>query len=400
MTVTHPSDASAQGQSSARPGSPTGSLRESLPGFVYTDQRVFDLERERVFRRSWQCVGRADAAPDPGDYLHVVCAGESILVLRGGDGALRAFHNVCRHRGARLCEGASGSVGRAVRCGYHGWGYGLDGRLLAAPNMADMPDLDKDGLGLHPVRLEEWLGYVWVTLDAEAEPLAAQVDPQVRDRLGTPETLQRYGIERLQVARTVTYDVASNWKALIENFTECYHCPTIHPELTAALPSFASGYGTIAGGVGAGAALATGMGGFSMSGRASRPMLPGLLPDDDRLFYGIILRPNAFLILVPDHVAVFRLQPTGPDRTVVVVDWLFDADAMAAPGFDPDDAVELLDLTNRQDFDACRRAQLGMASSTYRGVLVPAEHIVLAFHAEVRAVLADVLAQSASGPAV
>jgi Rieske 2Fe-2S family protein len=398
MTVTHPSpDASAPWPDPTRVADdPSGSLRASLPGFLYTDREVFHLERDRVFRRSWQCVGRADAAPEPGDFLHAECAGESVLVLRGRDRTLRAFHNVCRHRGARLCEGPTGSVGRAVRCGYHGWGYDLDGRLIAAPNMADMPDLDKDRLGLHPVRLEEWLGYAWVTLDRDAAPLSAQVEPQVLERLGTTATLARYRIEDLRLARTVTYDVASNWKALIENFMECYHCATIHPELTAALPTFATGYGTIAGGVGAGAALAPGLDGFSLSGRADRPMLPGLLPSDDRLFYGIVLRPNAFLILVPDHVAVFRLEPTAPDRTVVVVDWLFDPDAMSAPGFDPDDAVELLDLTNRQDFDACRRAQLGMASTVYRGVLVPAEHVVLPFHDEVRRVLADVLGQ---GPA-
>jgi Rieske 2Fe-2S family protein len=184
----------------------------------------------------------------------------------------------------------------------------------------------------------------------------------------------------LRLVRRITYDVASNWKSVVENFMECYHCASIHPELTEALPQFASGWGTVSGGVGAGATLADGMEGFSMSGRADRPRLPGLLDSDDRLFYGIILRPNAFMILVPDHVAFFRLEPLGAGRTQVVVDWLFAAAEADREDFDPADSVRLLDVTNRQDFEACQRCQIGMVSPKYRGVLVPSEHVVLDFY--------------------
>jgi Rieske 2Fe-2S family protein len=189
--------------------------------------------------------------------------------------------------------------------------------------MREMPDLVKADYGLHPVRTEQWLGYLWLNLDPEAPPLAAQVEPQLNERLGDG-VLERYEIARLGIAATISYEVASNWKAIIENFMECYHCATIHPELTAALPQFRSGYGTISNGASAGAPFAEHIDGFSLSGRASRPNLPGLGPSDDRLFYGITLRPNVLLILVPDHVAVFRLEPVAPGRTRVVVDWLFD----------------------------------------------------------------------------
>ncbi|WP_232668791.1 aromatic ring-hydroxylating oxygenase subunit alpha [Pseudonocardia sp. TRM90224] len=358
----------------------TSSLVPTLPGAAYTDPAVFEAEKRRIFERSWVCVCRADAVERPGRFVRVEVGDESVLVVRGRDGVVRAFRNHCRHRGARLCAEESGELGKSIRCRYHAWTYGLDGHLIAAPNMREMPDLVKADHGLHRVAVEQWLGHVWVDLAADSEPLAAQVEPQVLARLGTLAALDRYGIDRLGVAATVVYEVESNWKAIVENFMECYHCATIHPELTAALPQFASGYGTVSGGVGAGAVFAEHVDGFSLSGAASGRRLPGLLPADDRVFHGIVLRPNVFLILVPDHVAFFRLVPTSAGHTRVVVDWLFDRDAMAAADFDPGDAVAILDITNRQDFEACERCQLGMRSSAFEGVLVPAEHVIGAFH--------------------
>src|SRR5882757_1199891 len=356
-----------------------GNLLEALPGRYYTDPAIFELDQRRIFHRSWQCVGRVDALTEAGQFYRVDLGEESVLIVRGRDGEPRAMRNLCRHRGAQLCTEESGSFRAAIRCAYHSWSYDLDGRLLAAPNMREMPDLVKADYGLHPVRTEQWLGYLWLNLDPEAPPLAAQVEPQLSERLGDG-VLERYEIDRLGVAATISYEVASNWKAIIENFMECYHCATIHPELTAALPQFRSGYGTISNGAGAGASFAAHIDGFSLSGRATRPILPGLGPTDDRQFYGIVLRPNVLLILVPDHVAVFRLEPLAPGHTRVVVDWLFDRDTMAADGFDATDSVALLDITNRQDFEACERCQLGMRSSAYAAVLVPAEHVITAFY--------------------
>jgi glycine betaine catabolism A len=365
-----------------------GSLLPSLPREAYLDQAVYAAEQRAVFGSSWLTVARADQLPEPGDFLVVEPAGESVLLIRGRDGAVRAFRNLCRHRGARICRGdpseAAGRFGSAFSCPYHGWTYGLDGRLVGAPNLPEMPDLTRAEYGLHEVRLEQWLGYLWVNLDATAAPLAEQVEPELVERFGTGETLARYRIETLLPGRTISYQVAANWKAVVENFMECYHCGTLHPELTAALPQFATGWGTVSGGVGAGAVLADGRGAFSSSGLARRTRLPGLLDGDDRLFFAVILRPNTFLILVPDHVAVFRLQPHGPGHTTVLVDWLFDADAVADPSFDADDAVQLLDVTNRQDWDACERCQLGMASPAYQAVLVPSEHLITGFHQYVR----------------
>jgi Rieske 2Fe-2S family protein len=381
------------------PGEPLPpQLRPALPGRYYTDPAQFDRDREAVFARSWLCLARSDEVAAAGSFVRVAAAGRDLILVRGRDGVLRGFHNLCRHRGAALCLETHGQLRRAIRCMYHAWTYDLDGRLVAAPNAHEMPDLPKERFGLLGVLVEEWVGYVWVNLDPQAAPLADQVLPQVRDRLGDQETFGRYDVGSLRLGRRIEYDVASNWKSVVENFMECYHCASIHPELTEALPQFATGWGTVSGGVGAGAALADTVDGFSMSGRATRSRLPGLLDSDDRLFYGIVLRPNAFVILVPDHVAFFRMEPLAADRTRVVVDWLFDAAESGREGFDPSDSVRLLDVTNRQDFEACQRCQVGMASPEYRGVLVPSEHVVLDFYEYYLTMLGEPVAETTGGP--
>jgi glycine betaine catabolism A len=359
----------------------SSSLRSTLPGAYYTSQVMFEIETEQIFARSWMCVGRADEVDRPGQVFTAEVGGESVLVTRDKTGELRGFLNVCRHRGTRLCTTPMEGLAH-IRCPYHGWTYALDGRLLAAPNLREMPDLEKGQRGLVPVGVTTWAGYLWLCLQPGADPLQAQLEPQIVRRLGSGEVLASYGIDQLALGRRIVYDVKANWKALIENFTECYHCPSIHPELTAAVPEFSSGYGSISGGQFHGAQLRDGLEAFSSSGKAERSALPGLSPGAERLFYGVILLPNVFLILVPDHVAFFHLDPIAAAETRVTCDWLFAAEAVAAERFSPDDAVAILDITNRQDFSACERCQLGMSSRSFRegGVLVPSEHLIVDFY--------------------
>jgi Rieske 2Fe-2S family protein len=362
-------------------------LLPTLPARYYTDQEVFDRERERVFGGGWMCLDRTEAVAAPGSFAVHEVAGESVLLLRGKDGALRAFHNVCRHRGARLCTEPAGTLRKSVRCSYHGWSYGLDGRLAGAPSLAQLPRGTRERYGLLPVRLTEWLGYAWVNLDGRAPPLAETASERAAAVLGDEGKLVRYRIAELRRVRALRYDVAANWKTLTENFMECYHCAPLHPELTAVLPQFASGRGTLAGG-GRGAAFAPGTG-YSLSGRAAGPRLPGLRPDDDQL-HALVLFPSAFVVLTPDHVAVYRLQPRSADRTTLVVDTLFAADQADRPDFDPDDTVALRDVTVRQDIEAVERCQLGMRSRAYEhGVLVPAEHAVLGFYRDLLGALGE-----------
>jgi Rieske 2Fe-2S family protein len=364
------------------------SLLATLPGSYYTDAAIFDLEQRQVFEQMWFCAVRADELATPGAFVTVAIGRESVLVTRNRDGAIRAFFNVCRHRGARICTEESGSVKRTFRCPYHAWTYDLDGTLTAAPNLATMADIDRQEFGLTPVAVREWLGYVWLCL-ADAPPsFDDEVIAAVIERLGDVESIEHYGIDSLQVGRRETYDVGANWKLIVENFMECYHCSTIHPELVTVLPEFAKGYAAQYF-VGHGAEFGADIEGFTVDGSPGLERIPGITPDQDRRYYAITIKPQVFINLVPDHVIWMRMFPQAHDRTRVVCDWLYLPDVVAG-GADLTASVELFDRVNRQDFEACERCQPSMSSRVYRdgGVMVPSEHHIVAFHSWLRERLA------------
>ncbi|HEU0101019.1 MAG TPA: aromatic ring-hydroxylating dioxygenase subunit alpha [Mycobacteriales bacterium] len=356
------------------------SLIPTLGGAYYTDPGVFAREQQHVFEQMWFCAVRCSDLARPGAFQKVQIGRESVLVVRGRDGTLRAFLNICRHRGAQLCTEPAGEVRRTLQCPYHAWTYGLDGRLVAAPNLARMPDVDRVERGLHRVHLREWLGYAWLSLADEPPSFEQDVQGAVVERLGDLSALERYETEDLEVGRRITYDVAANWKLIIENFMECYHCATIHPELTEVLPEFADGYAAQYF-VGHGAEFAEDAQGFTVDGSEGFGRLPGVADDQDRRYYAITVKPTVFINLVPDHVIVHRMFPLAVDRTVVECDWLYSKDVVAS-GRDVSRSVELFHRVNEQDFAACVRTQPAMSSRAYAGggVLVPAEHHIAAFH--------------------
>jgi Rieske 2Fe-2S family protein len=360
--------------------SPAGSLLTTLPGRSYTDGAVFAREQEVIFERTWFCAARSGDIAAPGQFSVVQVGRESVIVVRQRDGGLRAFLNVCRHRGARLCVEESGQAKRTIRCPYHSWAYELGGRLAAAPNLVKMADIDRDAYGLIGVALAEWLGYVWVCLADEPPSFDETVTGAAAERLGGRDVIERYQVAGLALARRVDYDVAANWKLIVENFMECYHCATIHPELTSVLPEFASGYAAQYY-VGHGAAFSGRAEGFTVDGTGGFGRLPGVEPELDRRYFAITVRPQVFINLVPDHVILHRMFPLAADRTRVVCDWLFHPEVVGS-GQDTTKSVELFDRVNRQDFDACERTQLGMNSRAYAsgGVLVPSEHHLSEFH--------------------
>jgi Rieske 2Fe-2S family protein len=355
-------------------------FESTLPGRYYWDPEIYARERERIFSEMWVCVGRAEDLPEPGRYLVVDVGKESVLVVRGPDGQVRAFLNVCRHRGARLCTDLCGSVGQAVRCRYHAWSYALDGRLIGAPNVARDEGFDRDAFGLFPVHAAVWEGLIWLNLAEEPEPLAAQLEPAIVIRLGSLEKFARWGLGRLTVGKRIAYEVAANWKLVVENFMECYHCGPVHPELVRLIPEFRNGT-SYQGLPGQGTSFGDDVQGFSLSGKGGFARLPGLLPEDDRLYYAWVLWPNVFVNLLPDHVILHTLQPLSPDRSRVVCDWLFDPAEVARASFDPSDTVAAFDVTNRQDWDVCALTQLGMTSKAYEhgGVFVTNELHIAAF---------------------
>ncbi|SDJ06356.1 Rieske 2Fe-2S family protein [Lentzea albidocapillata subsp. violacea] len=356
------------------------SLIPTLPGHTYTDPAIFALEQQNIFERMWFCAVRAADLPDAGNFRTVQIGRESVLVTRSRDGSLRAFLNICRHRGAKLCVEETGTVKRNFQCPYHAWTYGLDGKLVAAPNLTSMPDIDRVEYGLKPVHLREWLGYAWLSLADEPASFEQTVQQDVRERLGNLDAIGNYQVSELELGRRITYDVKANWKLIIENFMECYHCATIHPELTEVLPEFADGYAAQYY-VGHGAVFGEEIKGFTIDGSEGFENLSGVASDQERRYYAITVRPQVFINLVPDHVIIHRMFPMAADRTIVECDWLYAKDVVAS-GKDVSRSVELFHRVNEQDFEACERCQPGMSSRAYAqgGVLVPSEHHIGEFH--------------------
>ncbi|MCI2422678.1 aromatic ring-hydroxylating dioxygenase subunit alpha [Saccharopolyspora sp. K220] len=368
------------------------SLMATLAGQYYTDPAIFSLEQSRIFESSWCCAVRCDDLASPGAFRTVRIGRENVLIARDRNGSLNAFLNVCRHRGARLCTESAGQVRRSLQCPYHAWTYGLDGKLIAAPNLQGMPDVDRAEYGLHRLHLREWLGYAWVCLADSPPSFEDTVIADVTERLGDANAIDAYQIGSLRLGRRIEYDVRANWKQIIENFMECYHCATIHPELTEVLPEFADGFAAQYY-VGHGAEFGAEVAGFTVDGSAGLERLPGVGDHLDRRYFAITVRPQVFINLVPDHVILHRMFPIAPDRTLVECDWLYLPDVVDS-GCDLSRSVELFHRVNQQDFDACERCQLAMDSRAYSrgGVLVPSEHHIGAFHEWVLGKIGDAVA--------
>jgi Rieske 2Fe-2S family protein len=353
-------------------------LTPTLDGAYYVDPGILTAEFEHIFEQEWYYAGRADEIAVPGRFIRRRVGRETVVLVRGRDQTVRGFLNVCRHRGAQLCLTDSGEVGKTIRCPYHGWTYGLDGQLVAAPNWPALDGIDRGRYRLHQVHVATWEGLIWVSLARQPVPLADHLRPQIEARLGDYGKFERYRLGELAVGARAEYEVAANWKLIYENFQECYHCHTIHPELVTTIPQFRSPAMGAKGYDPAGHPIAAGRPSFSLTGQTVLPRLPGLLPADDRLYYGMVVRPNCFLSLVGDHVIVHRFEPVAPDRTLAVCEWLFPAQTLAA-GHDVADAVALFAKVNEQDFAAVQWCQPNMSSRAYArgGVLVPSEAPVI-----------------------
>lgn len=355
-------------------------LEPTLPRRWYIDADCFALERERIFVREWLCVGRAEAIANPGDYLLLDVVGEQILVTRTRTGALSAAYNVCRHRGCELAFGgpnpptaadtppASGTFPGVIRCPYHSWTYELDGRLRSAPHLNEQ--IDKAAFGLHPVALDTWGGFIWINLDpdhAACYPLAAQIGAGI-------DYCKNYPLADLRTARRFVYDVAANWKVIVENYNECYHCAGVHPELCEVVPAFRHGGGTDLD-WSKGVPHKEGAFTYTFSGTTNRAPFPGLDADEQVLHKAWLFLPNLMLSLAAEHAAAFTLWPIDADHTRIVCDLLFHPSEIAKPDFNPSDTADFWDLVNQQDWTICAGVQRGMHSRSFRsGYFAPMEH--------------------------
>jgi Rieske 2Fe-2S family protein len=332
-----------------------------LPRRAYHDPDIHEFERREWFHRDWSIVGRESDAAKPGEYFLAEQDGEPLVVVRARDGVLRAFYNVCQHRGTAVVEE---QCGKAVRfqCPYHAWIYDLDGKLIRAKHTEDLDDFSFDTFGLRPVRLAVWQGFVFVSLDPDGPELEAYMVDWHDHHAGFRRD---YG--RLRRATRLTYDVAANWKIVAENYSECYHCPGVHPLLNKLTPyDLGEDFFPAGPWKGGWMIFSEGCETMSMDGqRHGRPLLYATDDVDERRIYYYILWPNLIVSVHPDYVLTHQAWPAGPNRTTVNCDLYVDVDSVGRPELDISGARDFWDLTNRQDYHVVELQQKGTHSQSW-----------------------------------
>ncbi len=363
-----------------RPSVERGAM--TLPARYYIGDDVFARERE-LFARSWTCVGRQEAIPNSGDYLLADVAGESLIVVRDDGGSVRAHFNICRHRGTRMCTEPQGRFGGSIQCPYHAWTYDLNGALRAARSMEGVAGFERGDYPLASAAVDVRGGFVFLSLGAGAPP------PNPVEALA--ERFADWELPTLRVARSARYDLPCNWKLVFQNYSECYHCALIHPQLTKLSPPDSGRNDFFEGPVlGGYMTLRDRTSSMTTTGHTSRPPIGRLGGEELERVYYYTLFPTMLISLHPDYVMTHRIRPIGPARTEVVCDWLFAPSTMARPDFDPTDAFDFWHLTNQQDWHVSELSQLGIASRAYRpGPYSDAEGLLAAFDRHYLAAIGD-----------
>jgi glycine betaine catabolism A len=332
-------------------------LPATLPARYYTDPDQFQQEIERWYFGSWICAGRADPIPAAGDYFLRDVSGESVILVRDESNRIRCFYNVCRHRGTRICTAVEGRFNSRIQCPYHAWTYGLNGCLLAAPQMdeafraADYP--------LHEVAADLWDGHIFLNFSKDPGRLA--------DQLGVlPAKFAPWRMQDLRLGRRISYEIRANWKLILLNYNECLHCPLIHPTLNKLTDYLgadneppSSTY--VGGAMGFRGEAET----MSLDGVRRRDYLPGLGEQERRAVHYYTIYPNLLLSLHPDYMMIHTVWPQAIDRTMVICEWYFHPIELAKSEPQIDDAVEFWNRTNREDWEIIELSQAGIRSRAY-----------------------------------
>jgi Rieske 2Fe-2S family protein len=331
----------------------------TLPAEAYLSPDLLTWEIDHIFTGSWLCLGRVDGLVEAGMARALSAGRARLLLVRDAGGELRGFHNTCRHRGHELLPDRETAALRQLRCPYHSWTYGLDGSLRSAPSFIGTSGFDPGEYPLIPVHLEERHGWLFVNTAGDPEGLVTWLG-------NLDELLDPYDPGRLIEAARHDYVVQANWKLLVENYHECYHCTSIHPALCKVSPPD-SGVDLVPTGrwCGGPMELADHAETMSFDGKSHGVPLPGLDRQQLRQVLYVGLFPNLLISAHPDYVMTHRLTPVAADRTTVECIWLFPPEARSRPGFDPSYAVDFWDVTNREDWSACEGVQRGLSGGAY-----------------------------------
>jgi choline monooxygenase len=317
----------------------------TLPSRYYIDPAYLDQEKRKIFWRTWQIVGRREQLANPGDYMTLDLLGEPLVIVRDTAGKLRGYYNVCRHRAGPAAQGCGSR--KVFRCGYHGWTYGLDGRLLNAPEMEGTCDFRLEDFSLRPVHVDEWEGQVFVNLDPDAEPL----QQSLRE---VPQQAAKYQFGKMKLAGRRDYHMQCNWKVYIDNYLEGYHLPSVHPSLNRELDY--SAYVT------------------TTFERHSLQQSPIRGPENevsverrykqasgDMAAEYFWIFPNWMLNCYPDNVSLNIVLPTGPETCVAIFEWYFFPERMNAA----EETMRFSDEIQIEDGHICEVVHRNLRSQSY-----------------------------------
>jgi choline monooxygenase len=341
----------------------------TLPSYLYTDPATFAAEKEKIFARSWQVVGHRDQVTNAGDYFTTELVGEPLLIVRGADGKLRGFYNVCRHRAGPPAEGRGSR--KLFRCGYHGWTYGLDGTLISATEIDGVEGFRPEDFALTPVRTEEWFGFIFVNLDPVN--LDAQARP-LRESLGElPKQAEKFDFAGMKLFERRTYDMKCNWKTYVDNYLEGYHLPSVHPGLNRELDFNAYVVEP-----------------YERHVRQFSPIRGAQLGDttprryqeagEDLTTDYFWIFPNWMLNCYPDNISLNIVLPLEPERSLAIFEWYLPEKEHSSPAAKA--SVEFSDQIQIEDIGICEIVQKNLRSRSYsRGRFsVKQEKGVHAFH--------------------
>jgi choline monooxygenase len=340
------------------------SLAWSLPATFYTDTAAFALEKEKIFARTWQVVGHRHQLANPGDFFTVDLQGEPLLFVRGAQGELRGFYNVCRHRAGPPAEGCGSR--KLFRCGYHGWTYGLDGKLISAPEFENVQKFDPAYFALKPVRVEEWFNLIFVNLDPDAVPLGQSLGE-------LPKQAERFGFCGMKLFERRTYEMKCNWKTYIDNYLEGYHLPSVHPGLNRELDYNAYTVEPYARHVRQFSPIRGAQSGDTTP-RRYQETEQDLTTDYFWIF------PNWMLNCYPDNVSLNIVLPLETERSLAIFEWYVPENDLG--GTAAKAGVEFSDQIQIEDIAICETVQKNLHSRSYeRGrYSVKQEKGVHAFH--------------------
>lgn len=349
----------------------------------FVGDKIYQHETDKVFARHWLCAGHLQhlfPVADQDTVRTVQIGNYNVLVVRRACGALSAFHNVCRHRGTQLVNEECTHLRHArITCPYHAWTYATDGALLGAPNMQHDAEFDRADYGLEPVACVSWNGFVMIHLRSETQELELDFAPLTT-------AVQAWGIGDLVPKATLAYDVQANWKIIFQNFSECYHCPTVHPNLNQLTPYLGATNDLVDGVfLGGPMALSEQSETISRDGKRVGDYLPGLNDAQRKCVMYYTVFPSMFISAHPDYVMVHVLHRVDNQSTRVECHFL------APPSANSESlqrAVSQWDEVNRQDWQVCQLTQRGIESPAYRpGPYSRLETMLIAFDRYYRSIM-------------